>query len=285
MTEGTHLERTPLERAIDALLSPGRAIFALAIIGLGIETLVCAQRVIFLYPQASNPRFKVIPVLPFLPPIPWLGYLFGAILAICGAGLLFKRTLRMSAMVVGSLMFLGAVVLNAPKSAAIPGNMSLRTVVFEPLAIATLAWLLPGRGATPSWLARASRYLLAVSLIVFGVDHFLALAPIGTLIPPWIPWHVFWIAFFGAGFIAAGLSIGLNVLLRWGAACLGLMYAIWVFTLHLPRVLLGLYGGGGLHSPDEWSSLFIAITLWGGSWALAYPAPRDTAQLQRVDVG
>jgi uncharacterized membrane protein len=285
MTEGTHLERTPLERAIDALLSPGRAIFALAIIGLGIETLVCAQHVIFLYPQASNPRFKVIPVLPFLPPIPWLAYLSGAILAICGAGLLFKRTLRMSAMVVGSLMFLGAVVLNAPKNAAIPGNMSLRTVVFEPLAIATLAWLLPGRGATPSWLARGSRYLLAVSLIVFGVDHFLALAPIGTLIPPWIPWHVFWIGFFGAGFIAAGLSIALNVLLRWGAACLGLMYAIWVFTLHLPRVLLGLYGGGGLHNPDEWSSLFIAIALWGGSWALAYPAPRDAAQLQRVDVG
>jgi uncharacterized membrane protein len=282
MTERTHLERTPLERAVDALLSPGRAIFALAIIGLGIETLACAQRVIFLYSGAPNPRFKAIP---FLPPIPWLAYLFGAILAICGAGLLVKRTLRMSAMVVGSLMFLGAVILNAPKSAAIPGDMSLRTVVFEPLAIATLAWLLPGQGATPSWLARATRYLLAVSLIVFGVDHFLALAPIGTLIPPWIPWHVFWIAFFGTGFIAAGLSIGLNILPRWGAACLGLMFAIWVFALHLPRVLLGLYGGAGSHSPDEWSSLFIAIALWGGSWALAHPAPRDAAQLQRVDVG
>ncbi|HEV2382804.1 MAG TPA: hypothetical protein VG206_23820 [Terriglobia bacterium] len=285
MTEGTYLERTPLERAIDALLSPGRAIFALAIIGLGIETLACAHRVVFLYPQASNPRFKVIPVLPFLPPIPWLAYLFGAILAICGAGLLVKRTLRMSAMVVGSLMFLGAVVLNAPKSAAIPGDMSLRTVAFEPLAIATLAWLLPDRSARPSWLARATRYLLALPLIVFGVDHFLALAPIGTLIPPWIPWHVFWIAFFGAGFVAAGLSIGLNILPRWGAACLGLMFATWVVTLHFPRVLWGLYGGKGPHNPDEWSSLFIAIALWGGSWALAHPAPRDAAQPQGFDVG
>lgn len=183
MTEGTCLQRTPLERAIDALLSPGRAIFALAIVGLGIETLVCAQRVTFLYSGASGPRFKAIPVLPLLPPVPWLAYLIGAILAICGAGLLVKRTERMSAMVVGSLMFLGAVILNAPKSAAIPGDMSLRTVVFEPLAIAALAGLLPGRYATPGWLARASRYLLAVSLIVFGVDHFLALAPIGTLIP------------------------------------------------------------------------------------------------------
>lgn len=269
MTEVAPLERTALERAMDAVLSLGRPVFSLAIIGLGIETLVCAQRVVFLYPLPSNPRFKAIPVLPFLPPIPWLAYLFGAVLAICGAGLLFKRTLRTSALVVGSLMFLGAVVLNAPKNAAIPGSMGLRTIVFEPLAIAMLAWLLPGQSATPSRLARVSRYLLAVSLIVFGVDHFLALAPIGTLIPNWIPWHVFWIAFFGAGFIAAGVSIGLNILLRWGAACIGLMYAIWVFTLHLPTVL-GLYViPDRQEHPALWSSLFIAIAMWGGSWALA----------------
>jgi uncharacterized membrane protein len=93
--------------------------------------------------------------------------------------------------------------------------------------------------AIPNWLVRASRYLLALSFIVFGVDHFLGLAPIGRLIPPWIPWHVFWIGFFGAGFIAAGLSIGFDFLLRWGAAFIGLMFAIWAVTLHLPRVLLG----------------------------------------------
>jgi uncharacterized membrane protein len=116
---------------------------------------------------------------------------------------------------------------------------------------------------------RRSRYLLAVSFIVFGVDHLIALAPIGSLLPSWIPWHVFWIGFFGVGFIAAGLSIGLNFLQRWGAAGIGLMFAIWVFTLHLPRVL-GLYGiPGAPHNPNEWSSLFIAVALWGGSWALA----------------
>jgi hypothetical protein len=105
--------------------------------------------------------------------------------------------------------------------------MTFRTQVFEPLAIAALAWLLPGQ-ATPNWLGHASRYLLIVSFIVFGVDHFLALAPIGTLIPPWIPWHVFWIAFFGTGFVAAGLSLAFNFLPDWGAASIGLMYAIWV---------------------------------------------------------
>jgi hypothetical protein len=172
-------------------------------------------------------------------------------------------------MVVGSLMFLGAVLLDGPRYAANLNDMGVRTEVFEPLSLACLAWLLPGRPATPSWLARASRYLLALSFIVFGVDHFLALAPIGALIPNWIPWHVFWIAFFGAAFLAAGLSIALNFQVRWGAASIGLMFAIWVFTLHLPRTLLGLYGGKGPKDPDEWSSLFIAVALWGGSWALA----------------
>ena len=267
MTEANSPETTRLERAQDALLGSGRWVFSLAIVALGIETLVCARSVYNSPP--FGPRSTVIPVIPWLPAIPWLAYTVGTILAAFGVGLLSKRTVRTAALVLGSLLFLCALILDVPKNIEDFGSMSLRTSVFEPFAIATIAWLLPGRGATPSWLAYGSRYLLALSLIVFGVDHLIALAPIATLLPAWIPWHVFWIAFFGLGFIAAGLSIGLNRLQYWGAACLGLMYGIWVFTLHLPRVL-GLYGiPGAPHNPNEWSSLFIAVALWGGPWALA----------------
>jgi uncharacterized membrane protein len=252
MTEKGLMERTQLKRSADALLRSGYMMFSLAIIALGIETFVWAGSLVGTLIQTD--RF---------------GKILGPILVVCGVGLLFKRTVRTAAMALGSLLFLYTLVFEVPKYAGAPRSMTLRTQVFEPLAIAALAWLLPGQDAIPNWLARASRYLLAVSFIVFGVDHFLALAPIGQLIPPWIPWHVFWIAFFGVGFIGAGLSIGLNLLSRWGAAGLGLMFAIWVFTLHLPRTALGLYGGSGPRSPDEWSSLFIAIALWGGPWVLA----------------
>jgi hypothetical protein len=106
-------------------------------------------------------------------------------------------------------------------------------------------------------------------MIVFGVDHFLALVGIGSLLPAWIPWHVFWVAFFGIVFIAGGACIGLGILERWSWAGIGLMFGIWVFTLHVPRTL-GFYGiPGALTDPDEWSSLFIAMGIWGGSWALA----------------
>lgn len=263
------IEGTRFTRALDRLLDLGVPIFAFALTGFGVETLVCAHRTVFLYPLPSHPRFKAIPVLPFLPPIPWLAYLFGAILVICGAGLLFELTRRASTLVSGSLLFFCTLILAVPRSAAIPGSMGLRTVVFEPLAIACLAWLLPGIARIPPWLSRTSRFLLSLSLIVFGVDHFLALAPIGALIPRWIPWHVFWVAFFGAGFIAAGVGIAFNLCLRWAAACLGLMYAIWVFSLHLPTVLGTYVITGRSNLASLWSSLLIAVSLWGGSWALS----------------
>jgi uncharacterized membrane protein len=250
---------------LDSLLGLGRCIFAAAIIALGIETIICAHHVSL----ALGARYSVIPVIPWLPAVSWIAYLWGAVWVLCGVGFLFSQTRRPAALIFGGLFFVLTVVLDVPKNARDIGNISLRTGVFEPLSLACLAWLLPGPTAIPVWLERTSRYLLALSLIIFGVDHFLALGFIATLVPSWIPWHVFWVSFFGIAFIASGVSIGLNMLQRWGAAGLGLMFAIWVFTLHLPRVL-GLYGiPGAPHNPNEWSSLFIAIAMWGGLWALA----------------
>jgi len=253
--------------SVDALGRVGRWVFAVGISALGVEHFVVARMVedapIF-YPQ-----HRVVPVIPWVPAMAWLAYLVGAILVVCAVGILVRRGERMAALVLGALFFVCTVVLEVPKNWVNPGSMSLRTGVFEPLTIAGLAWLLPGVSAVPRWLVWLSRWMLGVSLIVFGMDHLLALRPIASLIPAWIPWHVFWIGFFGLAFIAAGVSIGLNVLARWGALGIGWMFAIWVLTLHLPRVL-GLYGiAAAPRNPNEWSSLFIAVALWGGFWALA----------------
>ncbi len=60
-----------LERAMDAALRLGLPVFAIANIALGVETLVGAH-----FSTGSGPH-AVIPILPFLPPIPWLAYVFG----------------------------------------------------------------------------------------------------------------------------------------------------------------------------------------------------------------
>ena len=235
----------------------GRWIFSFAIVALGAENIVRAH-------DAHS-----IPALPFLPPIPWLAILFGTLWIACGVGLLIERWLRPAAYTLGATYIFWTLVHVVPQYIANPGDMGLRTIVFEPLSLACVALLLPGPSGAPKWLARTCRIAVAIAMIVFGVDHFLGLVFIASLLPGWIPWHIFWVAFFGVAFIAAGVGIGFGLFEDWSWAGLGLMFALWVVTLHIPRTL-GLYHiPGATTDPDEWSSLFIAIGLWGGPWALA----------------
>ena len=254
---------------MNSLLRTGRWIFAFAVIALGAENILCARGSY----QALGANSHSMPVLPFLPAIPWLVILFGVLWIACGVGLLTQRWLRASAYTLGATYIFWTLVHVLPKYIALPGDMGLRTVVFEPLSLACIALLLPGPAATPKGLSIACRALIAIAMIVFGVDHFLGLGFIASLLPGWIPWHVFWVAFFGIVFIAAGVGIGLGILERWSWIAIGLMFAIWVITLHIPRTLGFYHIPGAITDPDEWSSLFIAIGLWGGPWAVASGLP------------
>ena len=193
--------RAPFEAATAALSAPGRTLYALAIAGLGVETLVCARRV----DHSLGAQYAVLPVLPWLPAVPLVADLFGAIWVACAAGLLSGRTLRTAATTLGGLLFVCALILDGPKNAVNIGSIWLRTTAFKPLALASIAWLLLGWDAKPRLLTRVRRYVLGLSLVVVGVDHFLVLAFIANIIPGWIPWHVFWVAFFAVALIASGI--------------------------------------------------------------------------------
>jgi len=256
----------------------GRWIYALAIAALGAETVLCCR----VDSAALGPEYHIVPIIPFPPTIPSLVVVLGIVWMACGLGMLFDRTLRVASLGFGSLFFLVLFVFVVPKAVGGPTSVGLRTAVFEAVALASLAWMLPA-GPRAGITARAARWLFATALVVFGWDHFAKLTEIALLLPGWIPWHVFWVAFFGAAFIAAALSIATGVLARWATFCLGAMFLIWVLTLHLPRVL-GLYDViGATHDPAEWSSLFIAMALWGGSWALSahFAVSSDSLQTRR----
>ena len=241
----------------------GCLLFSLAIIGIGVETLICS----YVSSHSLGPYYKVVPVIPWLPSIPSLAYLVGAMFILCGAGLLFQRTLVVSSITLGVLMLLCGLAFDVPRH---PNLMSAewRTNVLEPIAVGSLAWLAPGLGGIPRWLHRASRYLLAFALIVFGIAHFQVLTFIASMVPGWIPWHWFWTVFFGVAFIAAGVSFATGFLQRWAALGMGLMFALWTVTIHLPPVLNSFRIPGATQDPDKWSDVFIVVALWGGFWAL-----------------
>jgi hypothetical protein len=164
----------------------------------------------------------------------------------------------------------------------------VRTTFFEILSFGafalTLAGTLPAAaGMPPHWhrvlqpVIDCGPYLFAVSCVVFGIDHFRALEFVASLVPSWIPGAYYWVAFFGAAFIAVGVSIALRWMDDWGAMLLGVMFLLWFVTLHVPRVLSEAH----MHEPGEWSSAFIALGMGGGSWIIVWNAIERRCQLAR----
>src|SRR5690606_30902015 len=146
-----------------------------------------------------------------------------------------------------------------PRMLAVPENWALRGQVSEMLALSSAAFILAGTSSrsygrvrlSDSVLANVGRVLFGITAVVFGVDHFLALDLIASLIPAWMPAHLLIASLTGAAMIAAGVSI----LTRWmdgpAAFGLGVMFLLFVLTLHAPRVM------AAPHDPNEWSSALI----------------------------
>jgi len=261
------VDRAPL------FLGAGRVVFGAAVAVLGIENLI--------WSKTTEPS---IPILPWVPPYPLAAWLMGLALVALGLSIASRVRARSSAIQLGILLAVCAVLLQFPPMLAKPLDVGIRTGFFESLALASaslaLAGALPAEGISLArWeqaiamLSGTGRWLFAISAVVFGVDHFVVLGLIASLVPFWIPGAWFWACVTGAGFIAAGICIAARRLEKPAAMLLGAMFGLWFVVLHAPRVL-GLPFSGvpqAPHNPHEWSSAFIALAMCGASWVFVQP--------------
>ncbi len=74
----------------------------------------------------------------------------------------------------------------------------------------------------------------AAPLAAFGTEHFTLTAVVVSLIPKWIPWHLFWAYFVGACFIAASLSLVTRIQARLAASLLALTFFLFVVLMDAP---------------------------------------------------
>jgi uncharacterized membrane protein YphA (DoxX/SURF4 family) len=244
-----------MDHLVNRITAQGRIIFGIAIVALGVEHLICANMAAQPFPA----RFHaiVIPVIPWVPAHPWLAYVTGAALLAAGVSILVGVQARAGALLLGGMLLGCALILHVPRLVVVPQNWGLRGEVCEILALSAAAFVLTGR------LANIGRVLFGITAVVFGVDHFLALGLIASLVPAWMPGHLFLAALTGAAMIAAGVSIITKWMGEPGAFWLGLVFLLIVLTLHVPRVL------AAPQSPDEWSSALIALGMCGASWICA----------------
>jgi uncharacterized membrane protein len=110
---------------------------------------------------------------------------------------------------------------------------------------------------------------VALSLVVFGVQHFIYGGFVATLVPAFMPGRLFWAYFVGVAFVAAAASIFTRMLARAAATMLGVMFFLFVVLLHIPRII------GSSTNGNEWTSGFVALAMCGGAWILASAAPLE----------
>src|ERR1700742_942218 len=89
----------------------------------------------------------------------------------------------------------------------------------------------------------SGRFLLALPMIVFGIEHFVFTKFVATLVPGWIPWHMFWTYFVGVALIASGIAIIARRQAYLAAVLLGGMIFLFVLLCHIP-ILAHTYSDG-----------------------------------------
>lgn len=74
----------------------------------------------------------------------------------------------------------------------------------------------------------------AAPLAAFGTEHFTLTTVIASLVPKWIPWHLFWTYFVGACFITAPFSIVSRIHARLSASLVALTFFLFVVLMDAP---------------------------------------------------
>jgi uncharacterized membrane protein YphA (DoxX/SURF4 family)/uncharacterized membrane protein len=134
------------------------------------------------------------------------------------------------------------------------------------LAIGLVAMFLRGDSQKARGLDKVILFgplFYAAPLAAFGTEHFTLTKIIASLIPAWIPWHLFLAYFIGACFIAAALSLVTRIQARLSASLLGLTFFLFVVLMDVP---------GWARDPRNRIALALALrelSFSGGALALA----------------
>jgi len=113
-----------------------------------------------------------------------------------------------------------------------------------------------------------SNLCFAAPLAVFGALHLAAAAGLATMVPSYMPWHLFWAYFFGFALLAASLSIATKIQVRWSGLLFGFAMFCFVAMLDIP---------GALANPRDrigWTLTLREMLFGGGGWILAGNAMR-----------
>ncbi len=233
------------------LVKPGYILFAISVIAFGVVNITF-----------GNFLAGLIPVSPSAPGRQFLMYVVSFILIISGFCVLVRKQVWKAAITLAILFFVLTILVHLPRNIANPYDGGAWTGTFEMIALCAgaliLADTLPAESQLASgwsFLIRSGRYPYAISLFVFGIQHFIYADFVATLVPAWIPPQLFWTYFVGIAFIVSAVSIMLNVKLLLAMILLAIMFFILLLCVNLPIVATNP------QMEAAWTSAFVALEM------------------------
>ena len=241
--------------------SISRAIFAVTMIGLGIIGLL---------------HRDFVPVWNPVPNVSASGLLvsLGSLISLAaGVGLLIRRMAGAAARLLLVTFLLWLLLFRLPNFLLLPAFAACWSVF--PLSVMLAAawvlyvWFATGWDrnhlsfVTGSNGLRIARVLYGLSLIFFGAAHFIDVKDTVSLIPNWLPGHLFWAYFTGCTFIAAGIAALTSLCARLAVTLSVLQITLFLFLVWLPIVATGS------RNPFQWSETILNVALSAGGWVVA----------------
>jgi hypothetical protein len=191
-------------------------------------------------------------------------YVLGALLFAAGAGIVFEKKPTRISLLLGTVLLLIFCFYFIPYQLTHISNyrqFGKWENAAKELALAAGALAITGRAK----LKPLGVFLFALTILSFGMIHFLLAKEAGDYIPSWISHHLFWMYFTGTALIGSSIAIILKIKRRLAAALLGEMIFIWVIILHIPKTL----AAPAADNAGEITSAFLAFAYCGIAFVIA----------------
>jgi uncharacterized membrane protein YphA (DoxX/SURF4 family) len=225
--------------------------------------------------------------------LPWVAFwacLFTVVTIAACIAIVFEKKARQASLILGGLLLAMYCFGYIPYEIIIaPYNNYLGTWadgLKEP-ALAGGAFIIAGSFAEKAEFPKTSiikileklipfgRIFFSITMILYGCAHFLYTKPISTLVPGWIPGHIFWTYLAGAALICSGIAIIFRIKLKLVATLLGTTIFIWLIIVHIPLAVADPFG----NKSNSLISAFSALAFSGIAFVIAGVAGRNVKRV------
>jgi uncharacterized membrane protein len=250
----------------------GRVFFGAAIAVMGLLTIY----------YRDFPYMLIPPRHSWIPELATVAYISGSLLVLAGACIVFEKKIRPASLLLGGVLLLIFCFYFIPYQLLVSANnkeFGDWENAAKELTLCSGAFVIAGTFSEKneyvltrflSKLIPLGVIFFSITIISYGINHFLYAKDVADYVPSWIPFHTFWTYFAGTALIGSSLAIILKIKSALAATLLGTMIFSWFIILHIPRIIVSPLAYMG----SEVASALLALAYSGIAFVIAGRRPQ-----------